>query len=98
MDSLAFDSFVHSAIAPRRGADSTGVTDRVVNQLLTFLDGVEDRTGVFVLAASTRPDRIDPAVLRPGRLGKLFFYQRFLNVPKNCVDSRAVPLLLSTVS
>ncbi|KAG0432226.1 hypothetical protein HPB47_021025 [Ixodes persulcatus] len=54
----------------RRGHDSTGVTDRVVNQLLTLLDGVETSTGVYVLAATSRPDLIDPALLRPGRLDK----------------------------
>ena len=47
-----------------------GVTDRVVNQLLCMLDGVEGRDGVFVLAASNRPELIDPALLRPGRLDK----------------------------
>src|SRR5207249_4668310 len=64
-----FDKF--DSIAPRRGADSTGVTDRVVNQLLTQMDGVEglDR-GVFILAATSRPDLIDPALLRPGRFDK----------------------------
>ena len=41
-----------------------GVTDRVVNQLLTFLDGVEGRSGVYVMAATSRPDMIDPALLR----------------------------------
>ena len=58
------------ALAPRRGSDHTGVTDRVVNQILTFLDGVEDTSGatVYVIAASSRPDKIDPALLRPGRL------------------------------
>ena len=55
---------------PRRGHDSTGVTDRVVNQLLTQLDGVEGLgEGVFVLAATSRPDLIDPALLRPGERG-----------------------------
>ena len=54
----------------RRGHDSTGVTDRVVNQLLTQLDGVEGREGVAVVAASSRPDLLDPALLRPGRLDK----------------------------
>eukprot|EP00924_Labyrinthula_sp_SR-Ha-C_P009201 augustus_masked-scaffold_2-processed-gene-16.40-mRNA-1 protein AED:0.02 eAED:0.02 QI:0/-1/0/1/-1/1/1/0/518 len=65
---LFFDEF--ESLAPKRGADSTGVTDRVVNQLLTFLDGVEAeaRDGVFVMAASSRPDMLDPALLRPGRL------------------------------
>jgi hypothetical protein len=54
----------------RRGHDSTGVTDRVVNQLLTQLDGVEGLEGVYILAATSRPDLIDPALLRPGRLDK----------------------------
>ncbi|GFT11674.1 peroxisome biogenesis factor 1, partial [Nephila pilipes] len=53
-----------------RGHDSTGVTDRVVNQLLTQLDGVESLEGVHVIAASSRPELIDPALLRPGRLDK----------------------------
>ena len=44
---LFFDEF--ESIAPRRGADSSGVTDRVVNQLLTFLDGVEDRSEIYVV-------------------------------------------------
>ncbi len=65
---LFFDEF--EAIAPKRGGDSTGVTDRVVNQFLCQLDGVEGRSGVYVLAASSRPDLIDPALLRPGRLDK----------------------------
>ncbi|KAG0721353.1 Peroxisome biogenesis factor 1 [Chionoecetes opilio] len=68
---LFFDEF--ESIAPRRGHDSTGVTDRVVNQLLTQMDGVEGLTGVYVLAATSRPDLIDPALLRPGRLDKCVF-------------------------
>ena len=54
---LFLDDF--DALAPRRGSDHTGVTDRVVNQLLTFLDGVEsadDRKGmVYIIGASSRP-------------------------------------------
>lgn len=65
---LFFDEF--DSIAPKRGTDNTGVTDRIVNQFLTQLDGAEERTGVFVLAATTRPDLIDPALLRPGRFEK----------------------------
>jgi ATP-dependent 26S proteasome regulatory subunit len=61
---LFFDEF--DALAPCRGHDSTGVTDRVVNQLLTQLDGAESRTGLWVMAATCRPDLIDPALLRPG--------------------------------
>ena len=68
---IFFDEF--DAVAPRRGADSSGVTDRVVNQLLTFLDGVESRSGVYVMAASSRPDLVDPALLRPGRLDKQLY-------------------------
>ena len=65
---LFFDEF--ESLAPKRGHDSTGVTDRVVNQLLTQLDGVEGLEGVWIMAASSRPDLIDPALLRPGRLDK----------------------------
>ncbi|KZT58647.1 AAA-domain-containing protein [Calocera cornea HHB12733] len=65
---LFFDEF--DSIAPKRGHDSTGVTDRVVNQLLTLMDGAEGLEGVYVLAATSRPDLIDPALLRPGRLDK----------------------------
>ena len=60
-------------MAPRRGHDSTGVTDRVVNQLLTQLDGVEGLEGVYILGATSRPDLIDPALLRPGRLDKSLY-------------------------
>ncbi|KAH7062293.1 P-loop containing nucleoside triphosphate hydrolase protein [Macrophomina phaseolina] len=65
---LFFDEF--DSIAPKRGHDSTGVTDRVVNQLLTQMDGAEGLSGVYILAATSRPDLIDPALLRPGRLDK----------------------------
>ena len=65
---LFFDEF--DSIAPKRGHDSTGVTDRVVNQLLVQMDGAEGLSGVYVLAATSRPDLIDPALLRPGRLDK----------------------------
>lgn len=66
---LFFDEF--DAIAPKRGHDNTGVTDRVVNQLLTELDGVEALNGVFVFAATSRPDLLDAALLRPGRLDRM---------------------------
>lgn len=65
---LFFDEF--DLIAPKRGHDSTGVTDRVVNQMLTQMDGAEGLDGVYVLAATSRPDLIDSALLRPGRLDK----------------------------
>ncbi|KRX07943.1 P-loop containing nucleoside triphosphate hydrolase [Pseudocohnilembus persalinus] len=65
---IFFDEF--DAIVPRRNSGSTGVTDRVVNQFLTYLDGVASLDGVYILAASSRPELIDPALLRPGRLDK----------------------------
>ncbi|MFE3293411.1 AAA family ATPase [Rhodococcus sp. NPDC059234] len=62
------------ALAPRRGQSTdSGVTDRVVAALLTELDGVEPLRDVVVLGATNRPDLIDPALLRPGRLERLVF-------------------------
>ena len=60
----------------RRGHDSTGVTDRVVNQFLAEMDGIEGGLGkgVYLVAATSRPDLIDPAVLRPGRLDRHLFF------------------------
>jgi len=60
------------SIAPIRGAGAeTQVTERVVSQLLTELDGMQDMHGVVVLAATNRADMIDPALLRPGRFDKI---------------------------
>ncbi|MEO9326539.1 AAA family ATPase [Gordonia aurantiaca] len=62
------------ALAPRRGQSTdSGVADRVVAALLTELDGVEPLQDVVVLGATNRPDLIDPALLRPGRLERLVF-------------------------
>jgi len=56
------------ALAPHReGGNDSQVTDRVVSQLLTELDGIEELKGVMILAATNRLDRVDPALLRPGR-------------------------------
>ncbi|QKT13038.1 AAA family ATPase [Rhodococcus sp. W8901] len=71
------------ALAPRRGQSSdSGVSDRVVAALLTELDGVEPLRDVVVLGATNRPDLIDPALLRPGRLERLVF------VPPPDADAR----------
>lgn len=92
---LFFDEF--DALAPRRGHDTTGVTDRVVNQLLTLLDGVDGGSGssgssgnagpvVVVVAASNRPDLIDLALLRPGRIET----KLYVGYPESRADARAV--------
>ncbi len=72
------------AIAPRRGAFGGGnrVMESVVNQILSLLDGLENLQDVVVLAASNRPDMIDPALLRPGR------FDRLLLVPPPDSDAR----------
>src|SRR4029453_160838 len=72
------------ALAPVRGqASDGGTTDRVVASLLTELDGVEELRNVVVIAATNRPDLVDPALLRPGRLERLVY------VPPPDGDARA---------
>uniref|UniRef100_A0A673BZS0 AAA+ ATPase domain-containing protein n=1 Tax=Sphaeramia orbicularis TaxID=375764 RepID=A0A673BZS0_9TELE len=61
------------ALCPRRSGHESGASVRVVNQLLTEMDGVETRRQVFIMAATNRPDIIDPAILRPGRLDKTLY-------------------------
>lgn len=61
------------SLCPKRGSENNSSSERVVNQLLTEMDGLEERRGVFVIAATNRPDIIDPAMLRPGRLDKLLY-------------------------
>lgn len=64
------------ALAPRRGQSlDSGVSDRVVAALLTELDGINPLRDVVVLGATNRPDLIDPALLRPGRLERLVFVE-----------------------
>lgn len=72
------------AIAPKRGGDfgDSHVTERLISQLLTELDGLEILTNVVVIGATNRPDIIDPALLRPGR------FDRLLYVPPPDRDSR----------
>lgn len=60
------------AIAHRRGSDNdSGVSERVVNQLLTSMDGLETLEGVIVIGATNRPDMVDPALLRTGRFDRI---------------------------
>ncbi len=64
------------ALAPRRGqSHDSGVTDRVVAAMLTELDGIDPMRDVIVLGATNRPELIDPALLRPGRLERLVFVE-----------------------
>jgi transitional endoplasmic reticulum ATPase len=65
------------SIAPTRGGSlDSGVTERVVSQILTELDGLEDLKDVVVVAATNRPDMVDPALLRPGRLDRLIYIRQ----------------------
>ncbi len=59
------------AIASTRGRDISGVTEKVVAQMLTEMDGLEELSDVVVIAATNRPDIIDPALLRPGRFDRI---------------------------
>jgi transitional endoplasmic reticulum ATPase len=64
------------SIAPRRGMQtSSGVTERIVNQLLTSIDGLESLERVLVLAATNRPDILDEALLRTGRFDRLLYVE-----------------------
>ncbi|KAK3320893.1 P-loop containing nucleoside triphosphate hydrolase protein [Cercophora scortea] len=64
---LFFDEM--DALVPKRDDSLSDASARVVNTLLTELDGVGDRSGIYVIGATNRPDIIDPAIRRPGRLG-----------------------------
>ena len=68
---LFFDELDSIARSRAQSTGDSGAGDRVMNQLLTEMDGLEDRKQVFVIAATNRPDIIDPAMLRPGRLDTL---------------------------
>nr|CAI5831102.1 unnamed protein product [Callosobruchus analis] len=64
------------AIAPKREkthGDAGGAADRVINQILTEMDGMGAKKNVFIIGATNRPDIIDPAILRPGRLDQLIY-------------------------
>lgn len=69
---LFFDEI--DAVVPRRDGGSSAVTDRLVNQMLCFLDGVAELKHTFVFAASSRPELVDPALLRPGRIEVHLFF------------------------
>uniref|UniRef100_A0A8C2H6W8 Transitional endoplasmic reticulum ATPase n=1 Tax=Cyprinus carpio TaxID=7962 RepID=A0A8C2H6W8_CYPCA len=71
---LFFDEL--DSIAKARGGnvgDGGGAADRVINQILTEMDGMSSKKNVFIIGATNRPDIIDPAILRPGRLDQLIY-------------------------
>ncbi|KAF8400925.1 hypothetical protein HHK36_014228 [Tetracentron sinense] len=68
---LFFDEV--DALTTKRGKEGGWVVERLLNQLLIELDGADQRRGVFVIGATNRPEVMDPAVLRPGRFGKLLY-------------------------
>ena len=71
------------SIAPRRGAYAgSHVTESVVNQILTSIDGLESMEGVIIIGATNRPDILDPSLLRPGR------FDRLLLIPSPDLKSR----------
>ena len=85
------------AIFPRRGAGfaDSGVTERVVSQMLTEIDGIQPLRNVVVIGATNRPDLVDPALLRPGRLEKLIYVgppDREARLKILEVQARRVPL------
>jgi transitional endoplasmic reticulum ATPase len=69
---IFFDEIDALAAARSRGGEDSGVGARMLSQLLTELDGIEELKGVFVLAATNRPDLLDSALLRPGRFDMRF--------------------------
>jgi transitional endoplasmic reticulum ATPase len=80
---VVFFDEVDALAARRDQSDGTGVTDRVVSQLLTELDGIEPSAGVVPIGATNRPDLVDRALLRPGR------FERVLEVPLPDAEARA---------
>lgn len=85
------------ALVPRRDTSLSESSSRVVNTLLTELDGLNDRRGIFVIGATNRPDMIDPAMLRPGRLDKTLFIElpdrdEKLDILKTLLKSNGTPL------
>jgi transitional endoplasmic reticulum ATPase len=85
------------SVVPRRGMGfgDSGVSERVISQLLTELDGIESLVNVVVIGATNRPDIIDPAILRPGRFDRLIYvpapdHSTRLNILK--IHTRNMPL------
>ncbi len=85
------------AIVPQRGLgfSDSGASERVISQLLTELDGIESLENVVVIAATNRPDILDPAILRPGRIDRMVYvpspdYKTLVNIFK--IHTKNMPL------
>ena len=92
---LFFDEL--DSIAIKRGSNSgdPGVSDRVINQILTEMDGIGAKKNVFVIGATNRPDILDPAIMRPGRLDQLMYipmpdYESRLSILQACLRKTPV--------
>ncbi|XP_060217473.1 cell division control protein 48 homolog C-like isoform X2 [Lycium barbarum] len=81
---LFFDEM--DALTTKRGKEGGWVVERLLNQLLIELDGADQRKGVYVIGATNRPEVMDQAILRPGRLGRLLY------VPLPTPDERGLIL------
>lgn len=92
------------ALCPKRSnSREGGATMRVVNQMLTEMDGIESRSGVFLLAATNRPDIVDSAILRPGRLDKILYVglptaSDRIDILKTITKNGTKPLLATDVN
>src|SRR5699024_2194605 len=85
------------ALVPKRDTSLSESSSRVVNTLLTELDGLNDRKGIYVIGATNRPDMIDSAMLRPGRLDKTLYIelptsQERLEILTTLVNANDTPL------
>ncbi|TKY62736.1 nucleoside-triphosphatase protein [Spatholobus suberectus] len=80
-----FDEIDSLAVTRGKESDGVSVSDRVMSQLLVELDGLHQRVNVTIIAATNRPDKIDPALLRPGRFDRLLYVG-----PPNEVDREEI--------
>jgi len=87
---IVFFDEIDSVASMRGGEGDSGVRERTVNQLLTELDGIENRKDVVFIAATNRPDLIDPGLIRPGRIDKV------IKVPAPDLESRLSILKVHT--
>lgn len=82
---IIFFDEIDSMVPVRTSGYDSGVTERVVSQFLTEIDGIEDLKNVMIIAATNRPEIIDPALLRPGRFDRLIYVK-----PPDLVDKEKI--------